>query len=88
MYRSLIIFVVAILAAPPMAAASTSIVGEIHRTTATPSAAVRDAQHRSELRITVWYPATDSAAARPIDIGILRSPLLRRQLITTIHLSP
>jgi predicted dienelactone hydrolase len=75
MHKSLIIFVVAILAAPVAATASTFIVGEVHRTTATPSAAVRDAQHRTELRITVWYPAADSAMARPIDIGPPQQPI-------------
>jgi hypothetical protein len=30
------------------------VVGETHRTTVEPSAAVRDARHRAQLRITIW----------------------------------
>jgi predicted dienelactone hydrolase len=57
------------------ATATTYIVGETHRTIAEPSAAIRDAQHRTELRITVWYPAADGVVARPIVIGPPHQPI-------------
>jgi predicted dienelactone hydrolase len=44
-------------------------VGEIHRVTTEPTAALRDARHRDELRITVWYPAAADAVERPLLIG-------------------
>jgi predicted dienelactone hydrolase len=44
-------------------------VGEAHRVTQQPSAAVRDAQHRTALRVTVWYPAARGAALSSIDVG-------------------
>ena len=44
-------------------------VGEIHRVTSEPTAALRDAQHRDTLRITVWYPAAGDAVERPLTIG-------------------
>lgn len=43
-------------------------VGEQHRVAVQPSAMLRDAQHRSDLRITVWYPAAAGAPTRSIDI--------------------
>lgn len=52
-------------------------VGELHRTTTTPTAAVRDAQHRDQLRITVWYPAVDGAVESPLDIGAPGHPSFR-----------
>lgn len=55
--------------------AKTSVVGETHRTTSQPSAAVRDAQHRSDLRITVWYPAKAGSAAERLDIGPPDNPI-------------
>jgi predicted dienelactone hydrolase len=57
----LLAFVKTSLAAPP--------VGEMHRETSEPSAAVRDATHRPTLRITVWYPAAAGARTESIDIG-------------------
>jgi len=42
-------------------------VGEQHRQALQPSAALRDAQQRTDLRITVWYPAKSDAPTRSID---------------------
>lgn len=50
-------------------------VGELHRVAHTPSAAIRDAQHRDALRITVWYPATAGVAETPLQIGPPGQPL-------------
>ncbi|MEO5561175.1 MAG: alpha/beta hydrolase [Dokdonella sp.] len=44
-------------------------VGQLHRTTTTATAAVRDADHSANLRITVWYPAADDAVEAPLKIG-------------------
>ncbi|MEO7326698.1 MAG: alpha/beta fold hydrolase [Dokdonella sp.] len=56
-----------------LALAGTSLhampVGELHRTTTTPTAAVRDAEHSANLRITVWYPAAEGAVEAPLKIG-------------------
>jgi predicted dienelactone hydrolase len=49
--------------------------GERHLTAAQPSAALRDAEHRKDLRITVWYPAPDSAEERSLDLGPADRPL-------------
>ncbi len=50
-------------------------VGEIHRVAHTPSAALRDAQHRDTLRITVWYPAAGDVAETALQIGPPDHPL-------------
>lgn len=50
-------------------------VGEMHRTTTTPTAALRDAAHSDKLRITIWYPAVDGAKEQPLDIGPPDAPL-------------
>jgi predicted dienelactone hydrolase len=60
------------LVAPPPARAAPA--GEIHRVTTENTASLRDAQHRSELRITVWYPAAD-AVESPLVIGPPGRPL-------------
>jgi predicted dienelactone hydrolase len=43
--------------------------GETHRLTTEPTASLRDGKHRSELRITVWYPAAADAVERPLVAG-------------------
>ena len=55
------------LAGPAPAAAY--VAGETHRTTEQPSAAVRDAQHRATLRITIWYPAPNGTAVQTLALG-------------------
>lgn len=57
------------------AGAFAATVGEVRRTTTTPTAALRDAAHSDQLRITIWYPATGSARERPLDIGPPGAPL-------------
>jgi predicted dienelactone hydrolase len=57
------------------ASAADYVAGETHRTTSEPSAAVRDAQHRAELRITIWYPAAIGAVAQPVVIGPPQQPV-------------
>jgi len=49
-------------------------VGEQHRVTQQPSAAARDAEHRTRLRITVWYPARTGSAMTSIDVGPPKKP--------------
>jgi predicted dienelactone hydrolase len=53
------------------ASAQTAPVGETHRVATEATASLRDAKRRSELRITIWYPAAAAAAAaeRPLVVG-------------------
>ncbi|WP_456967816.1 alpha/beta hydrolase family protein [Luteibacter sp. HA06] len=55
--------------------ASATTVGETHRSTTTPTAALRDAAHSDTLAITVWYPAIDGAREEPLDMGSPGHPL-------------
>jgi predicted dienelactone hydrolase len=57
------------------AAAHAGPVGERHLTTTDATAALRDADHKSEVRVTVWYPAADGAREARIDIGPPDRPL-------------
>jgi predicted dienelactone hydrolase len=50
-------------------AAQAGPVGERHLTTTDSTAALRDAQHRPTVRVTVWYPAAADAKEDRIDIG-------------------
>lgn len=52
-------------------------VGERHMTTTEPAAAIRDAEHRDQLRITVWYPARAGTVEAPLDIGPPGAPLFK-----------
>jgi predicted dienelactone hydrolase len=58
-----------------IAPAATYVAGETHRTIDQPSAAMRDARHRTTLRITVWYPAAPGSIALPLIIGDPQQPL-------------
>jgi predicted dienelactone hydrolase len=57
------------------ASAQAGPVGETHRVTSEPTASLRDAKHRSELRITVWYPAAADAVEQPLVVGPPGRPL-------------
>lgn len=50
-------------------------VGEIHRVTTSPSAALRDQQHRPQILVTIWYPAADGTPEQPITIGPPGTPM-------------
>jgi predicted dienelactone hydrolase len=50
-------------------------VGETHRVTSERTASLRDGKHRTDLRITVWYPAAADAVERPIVLGRPEQPL-------------
>jgi predicted dienelactone hydrolase len=71
MRRTILLMLWAALA--PAAAAAP--VGERHLLATTPTAALRDAEHRSEVRVTVWYPASEDAKEQRIDIGPPGKPL-------------
>ncbi len=62
----------AALAAGPAASAT---VGERHLVAHEASAALRNASHGDDLRITVWYPAASNAVEAPLDIGPPGKPL-------------
>ena len=56
-------------------AAQAGPVGERHLEVASPTAALRDAEHRASLRVTVWYPAAEGSVERSLDIGPPGRPL-------------
>ena len=56
-------------------AAAAGPVGERHLRTTTPTAALRDAEHRPDLRVTVWYPAAEGSKEERIDLGPPGKPL-------------
>lgn len=57
------------------AADAASPVGERHLEATNPTAALRDAQHRSTVRVTVWYPAAEGVVEQSLDIGPPGQPL-------------
>jgi predicted dienelactone hydrolase len=71
------LLVAAWAAAWPAAWAAAQTVGERHLTAVNPTAALRDAQGRDTVRVTVWYPAAAGAKERSIDIGPPAAPYFR-----------
>jgi predicted dienelactone hydrolase len=65
----------AVLWATLAQAAAAGPVGERHLTTTTLTATLRDAEHRPDVRITVWYPAAANAKEERIDLGPAGKPL-------------
>lgn len=66
--RSVMATLVGLLATAAMPTTSGSAaVGEQHRRIAQPSAALRNADHRPDLRVTIWYPAAHGTPERSID---------------------
>ena len=55
------LFGAALLALLAFQGAHANPVGETHRVTTERTAALRDAERRDQLRVTVWYPATKDA---------------------------
>ena len=66
---------VALLSVSLAASAAAATVGERHLVAHEASAALRNASHSDELRITVWYPAAPGAIETPLDIGPPGKPL-------------
>lgn len=50
-------------------------VGELHRTTTTPTAAIRDSKHSDVLRVTIWYPAVAGVVEKPLLVGPPGQPM-------------
>ena len=67
-----------IAAAALLSTPAQSVVGEQHRTITQPSAKARDAKGRTDLRVTIWYPAKAGSAETSIDVGAPGAPRLRR----------
>lgn len=67
--------IAAVLLAVATSAAAESLVGERHLTTTNPTAALRDADHKPAVRITVWYPAAEGSEEKSLDIGPLGEPM-------------
>lgn len=51
-------------------------VGERHLVTSDATAPLRDAEHRSQVRVTVWYPAAAGSAEQSIDQGPPGKPMI------------
>jgi predicted dienelactone hydrolase len=49
-------------------------VGERHLVAVNPTAALRDADHKPQVRVTVWYPAADGAEEKSLDLGPASQP--------------
>jgi predicted dienelactone hydrolase len=64
--KAILAILSAVLAA---GAAMAAAVGERHLVAHEASAALRNASHDDNLRITVWYPAAPDAVEAPLDIG-------------------
>ena len=75
MTRVLSLLAMALAAVCLAGAARAEAVGERHLIAQQPTAALRDAGHSPQLRVTVWYPAPDSAEERSLDIGPPERPL-------------
>ncbi|MGH8080932.1 MAG: alpha/beta hydrolase family protein [Lysobacter sp.] len=76
--------VVAVAASGLLAAASVcsagtakAVAGETHRVATQPSAVARDAEGRSDLRVTVWYPARRGSIAKELTFGPPDAPVFR-----------
>src|SRR4051812_26179658 len=65
----------ALAAAALAGSAAAGPVGERHLQTTNPTAALRDAEHRDTVRVTVWYPAAAGAKEARIDLGPPGRPL-------------
>ncbi len=50
-------------------------VGERHLVTTDATASLRDAEHRPQVRVTIWYPAAEGAVEQRIDLGPPGNPL-------------
>jgi predicted dienelactone hydrolase len=49
-------------------------VGERHLVATNPTAALRDADHRPQVRVTVWYPAAQGSEEKSLDLGPASQP--------------
>ena len=50
-------------------------VGERHLIATNPTAALRDADHKPQVRVTVWYPAAGGSEEKSLDLGPANQPL-------------
>src|SRR5437762_2729137 len=75
MGRNLNLMATALAAVGLAGAAQAGPVGERHLQTTNPTAALRDAEHKDAVRVTVWYPAAADAKEERIDIGPPGRPL-------------
>jgi len=74
--RALLLFAVAVVG-QLSGSAFANQVGERHIIATNPTAAVRDAEHRETVRVTVWYPAAPDAKELSLDIGPPGKPLFK-----------
>jgi predicted dienelactone hydrolase len=64
-----------IVLAAAQAQAQATPVGETHRLAVDPTASLRDADHRPNVRVTIWYPAASGAVEHDVSIGPKDTPL-------------
>ena len=74
-FLALISAAVSLAGAAQASASQAGPVGERHLTATDATAALRDAEHRPTVRVTVWYPAAADAKAERIDLGPPGKPL-------------
>src|SRR6185437_9103283 len=67
--KAIFLPLLAISSALLMSPASAFPAGERHLMASDASAALRDADHRDNFRVTVWYPAQNGAREQRIDLG-------------------
>jgi predicted dienelactone hydrolase len=77
MKRIVSLVIVAAAVCSLSARSQASPAGERHLVTSDDTAALRDAQHRSQVRVTIWYPAAKGAVEDRIDLGPPGHPLFR-----------
>jgi predicted dienelactone hydrolase len=77
MKRVLSLLVLALAICGFAAASRAGPVGERHLTTTDAAAALRDVEHRSQVRVTVWYPAAEGSVEQRIDLGPPGRPLFK-----------
>src|SRR5215472_17000060 len=73
---SIVLAALALMALTPNSA-WTATVGERHLIAHNPTAALRDAEHRDTVRVTVWYPAAADAKEVSLDLGPPGKPLFK-----------
>lgn len=65
----------AVLSSLAAGSAQAQSVGERHLLGVSPTAAYRDAEHSTRLRVTIWYPAAAGAKEERLDLGPPGKPL-------------
>lgn len=73
--KTLLVLAAVLTAATAASTARAAPVGERHLKATEPTAALRDAGHSTNVRVTVWYPAPEDVKEERIDLGPPGKPL-------------